>query len=179
MNNLGIYYYEQKEYKKMEKYYLMAIKKGDSDAMNLLGDYYRGQKEYEKMENYYLMAIEKGDSKVILKLENHYRDHNKTNELIKLYYEHINKNDNMDKLINIMNSSLTQSKTDDSIDYGNIIKIITSINFDNKSNVPKFMILLKKSLEEKVDLYELHFKYAPTSAGYEHAKEDFATRIIK
>jgi TPR repeat protein len=45
MNNLGIYYYEQKEYKKMEKYYLMAIKKGEPRAMNNLGQYYKQQKE--------------------------------------------------------------------------------------------------------------------------------------
>ena len=39
MNNLGLYYNQQKDYDNMMKYYLMAIDKGDDKAMNNLGVY--------------------------------------------------------------------------------------------------------------------------------------------
>ena len=60
---LGLYYENiKKDYEKAEKYYLMAIEKGNVDAMNNLGIYYYNiKKDYEKAEKYYLMAIEKGN----------------------------------------------------------------------------------------------------------------------
>ena len=54
---LGLRHEKQKDYENMIKYYLMAIEKGNSDAMNNLGIYYEEQKDYENMMKYYLMAI--------------------------------------------------------------------------------------------------------------------------
>jgi TPR repeat protein len=62
MNNLGFYYYQQKDYDNMVKYYLIAIDKGSSLAMYNLGYYYQQQKDYNNMIKYYLMAIDKGNS---------------------------------------------------------------------------------------------------------------------
>jgi tetratricopeptide (TPR) repeat protein len=70
MNNLGLYYQQQKDYDNMMKYYLMAIDKGDSDAMFNLGLYYKQQKDYDNMMKYYLMAIDKGDSDSVNELNN-------------------------------------------------------------------------------------------------------------
>jgi hypothetical protein len=44
----------------MKKYYLMAIDKDNSRAMNNLGTYYLGIGNYEQMKKYYYMAVEKG-----------------------------------------------------------------------------------------------------------------------
>jgi TPR repeat protein len=44
MFNLGNYYKEIKDYQNMEKYYLMAIKKGDRDAINNLVLFYQNNK---------------------------------------------------------------------------------------------------------------------------------------
>ena len=60
--NLGNhYYFIHQDIKLMKKYYLMAIEKGNSDAMNNLGYYYNNiHYNYDLMKKYYLMAVEKG-----------------------------------------------------------------------------------------------------------------------
>ena len=45
----------------MKKYFLMAIGKGNINAMNYLANYFEKKDDYENMMKYYLMAIEKGD----------------------------------------------------------------------------------------------------------------------
>jgi TPR repeat protein len=52
-----------KDYTSAKKYYLMAIEKGNSDAMYNLAFYYEtNEKNYEMAIKYYLMAIEAGDT---------------------------------------------------------------------------------------------------------------------
>ncbi|OQY00949.1 MAG: hypothetical protein B6I26_06705 [Desulfobacteraceae bacterium 4572_130] len=60
MNNLGLLYKnELKDFKKAEKYYLMAIKNKHVNAMFNLGLLYAVEfKDFKKAEKYYLMAIE-------------------------------------------------------------------------------------------------------------------------
>jgi TPR repeat protein len=49
--------------KKLKKYYLMAIDKGNNAAMYNLGWYYHFiEKNYDEAKKYYLMAIDKGNS---------------------------------------------------------------------------------------------------------------------
>jgi TPR repeat protein len=84
----GMYYQINKNYDKMKKYYLMAIKKGNSLAMNNLGLYYKEiENNYELAKKYYLMAIENGNIKVISSVicyyNYKYREQNK--DLIKTY----------------------------------------------------------------------------------------------
>jgi len=56
-----IYQFGLKDQKEAEKYYLMAIKKGNVDAMyNLALLYHTEHKDFNKAEKYYLMAIDKG-----------------------------------------------------------------------------------------------------------------------
>jgi TPR repeat protein len=84
---LGYYYDEQKDYKNMEKYYLMAIEKGNSIAMNNLGYYYYNKpKNYKNMEKYYLMAIEKGDSLAMNNLGYYYYREQKDYKNMEKYY---------------------------------------------------------------------------------------------
>ena len=58
MNNLG-YYYEciEKNYELMKKYYLDAIKLGNTYAMDSLGHYYDCENNYTEMKYYYMSAI--------------------------------------------------------------------------------------------------------------------------
>ncbi|GAI61783.1 unnamed protein product, partial [marine sediment metagenome] len=57
-----IYQFGHKDQKKAEKYYLMAIKKANVDAMyNLALLYHTEHKDFNKAEKYYLMAIKKGN----------------------------------------------------------------------------------------------------------------------
>ena len=62
-NVLGNYHHEvTKNYPEMEKYYLMAIDLGNSNAMSNYADYHHMvTKNYLEMEKYYLMAINLGN----------------------------------------------------------------------------------------------------------------------
>jgi len=61
----------------MEKYYIMAIEKGNTDAMNNLGFYHHKiTKNYDLMKKYYMMAIEKGHSKAMHNFK-YYHDNGK------------------------------------------------------------------------------------------------------
>ena len=58
----GLIYSYLNQFKESEKYYLKAIEKGHSDAMNNLAILYNNQDKPELAEKYYLQAIEKGHS---------------------------------------------------------------------------------------------------------------------
>ena len=62
------YHFIEKNYGEAKKYYLMAIDKGNSDAMVNLGYLYKKEKNYEETKKYYLMAIDKGNSDAISNL---------------------------------------------------------------------------------------------------------------
>ena len=76
-----------KDYEKMKKYYSMAIKLGNSNAMNILACYYDDiEKNHKKAEKYYLMAIELGDSNSMYNLAHYYNHVEINHELMKKYY---------------------------------------------------------------------------------------------
>ena len=63
--NIGKYYQFIKQpdgynYDLMKKCYLMAIEKGNNNALNNLGCYYRKEKDYENAKKYLTMAVENG-----------------------------------------------------------------------------------------------------------------------
>ena len=97
-----------KDFKKAEKYYLMAVEKGDTGAMNNLALLYDEEfKDFKKAEQYYIMAVEKGHAGAMYNLallyKNEFKDFNKAekyylmavekgdagamNNLALLYYE--------------------------------------------------------------------------------------------
>lgn len=59
-----------------EKYYLLAIEKGDVDALNNLGNLYSKQQKLKDAEKYYLLAIEKENTNAFLNLSIDYYDNN-------------------------------------------------------------------------------------------------------
>jgi hypothetical protein len=76
-NSLGMYYEEQNDVENMMKYYLIAIDKGCSYAMNNLGCYYKEQNDVENMMKYYLMAIKNNycdTQTVIAKINSHIKN---------------------------------------------------------------------------------------------------------
>jgi TPR repeat protein len=93
-NYIAMYYNNiKKNYQLMEKYYMIAIEKGNSSAMNNLACYYRDQKKYEMMEKYYMMAIEKDNSYAMNNLACYYRDIKfNYDNMIKYYTMSIKKN---------------------------------------------------------------------------------------
>jgi tetratricopeptide (TPR) repeat protein len=82
MNNLGLYYNEQKDYTNMLKYYKMSIDEGESNVMINLGFYYEKQKDYPNMIKYYLMAIYNGKNDLIKYLNSYLTNSNNTEHLL-------------------------------------------------------------------------------------------------
>lgn len=75
-------------------YHLIAIEKGDIDAMYSMAKYHKREGEYGLMKYYFLMAIKKGDSRSMFAIGNYYAKlakgeyYSKINEieLMKKYY---------------------------------------------------------------------------------------------
>ncbi|WP_336734961.1 tetratricopeptide repeat protein, partial [Chryseobacterium sp. VD8] len=82
---LGGLYNEQNNYQEAEKYYLLAIDKGDNDALFNLALLYKSQKNYQEAEKYYLLAIDKGDNDALFNLANLYYDQKNYQEAEKYY----------------------------------------------------------------------------------------------
>jgi len=94
INLIGEYYYSvHKDYDRMMKYLLMAIKKDNSYAMINLGYYYKVMKDYDQMLKYYLMAIEKCNSRAMIHLGYYYREIKDYELMIKYYLLAIEKGD--------------------------------------------------------------------------------------
>src|SRR3989304_6597576 len=70
---IGFYFHINKDYVRSIFYYLKAIDKNNSNAMNELGDYYYlVEQNYEKAIQYYLMAVEKNNCESMYSLGNYY-----------------------------------------------------------------------------------------------------------
>jgi len=85
----GNIFWSLNNYMKAEKYYLMAVEKGDAKAMlnlGLLYQYKLKDKDYDKAEKYYLMAVEKGDVDAMNKLGCLYCYEFKDNEKAEKYW---------------------------------------------------------------------------------------------
>lgn len=61
-NYSGVYYQVKQQHEQAKEYYLMAIQKGDSNAMYNLAFFHNYiEEDRKKMKKYYLMAIEKNN----------------------------------------------------------------------------------------------------------------------
>ncbi len=90
--NLGVYYYEIKNYTEAVKYYMMAYDNDNDNAMNNLGFYYDViEKNYPEAIKYYLMAIEKGNSDAMYNLGQYYyeieKNYTEANKYLKMSVE--------------------------------------------------------------------------------------------
>jgi hypothetical protein len=82
MNKLGYsYQYIEKNYVLMRKYYLMAIKKGNVDAMYNLGFYYGNEGKKISMKKYYLQAISNGSEPAMHCLNDYMDDSSSSTDL--------------------------------------------------------------------------------------------------
>lgn len=82
---LGYLYYAQENFIGAEKYYLLAIEKGHTDALFNLAHLYDNQEKYSKAEKYYQLAIEKGNINAFYNLAISYKTQEKHPEAEKYY----------------------------------------------------------------------------------------------
>lgn len=142
---------------------------GNISALNRLGRYCLLKQKYKESVIYYTMAIDHGDKNAINIIEKHYIDTYDNNALMLLYKKY----DKTVKLIQLIECNL---KKTNNIDKEFLINIITETDFhDHKLSIG--LSILKKSLHDSLDTYDLHFKYNVNGLGYDNAKDDFIKRI--
>lgn len=200
-------FYQQikKNYNETIKYYLLAIDLGNVNVIVKLGQYYRMIKDYGNMKKYLLMAIEKRSTAATVDLINYYADIKDYNNMKKYYFIGIENNANMTfdgllqyifdfkdydtfyKLFEIKPSLFDDEEyihkiieiAEKSVDNEKSIEILNYINIQHfqVGKVSPIVILCKKLLNKKIELLDLHFKYAPESNGYLQAKKDFIQQL--
>ena len=86
LNMIGLYYeHICKNEVKMYKYYEMAVKLGNSNAMNNLGCYYKNKNDIPNMLKYWEMAVALGHSRAMSHLGYYYNEQNDIQNMLKFY----------------------------------------------------------------------------------------------
>jgi TPR repeat protein len=88
---LGYFNRKLNKFKEAEKYYLLAIEKGNTKAMNDLANLYQDQGKFPKAEKHYLLAIAKGSDYAKYNLALLYQNQGKYKEAEKNYLSVIEK----------------------------------------------------------------------------------------
>jgi|SRR5437868_7209675 len=136
--------------------------------MNNLGVYYQNIKNYDETKKYYLKAINLNNS------------HSMNN--LGLYYKNIKKNNNLalKYFLLAIHYNFVQYKIDLSFAINVVLTPELIENIDENDKFPIYInsyIKLYKQyqtlLNEKIDVIELPFKYAPNESGFQEAKQDF------
>ncbi|MDQ2863048.1 MAG: sel1 repeat family protein, partial [Bacteroidota bacterium] len=84
---IGLVYDLKNDFSKAEQYYLMAVEKGNEQAMLNLGFFYMdAEKDYDKAEKYYLMAVEKENEQAMFNLGVLYKNVKKDYDKAEKYY---------------------------------------------------------------------------------------------
>jgi len=99
-----------------EKYYLLAIEKGDIDALNNLAILYDCQAKADEAEKYYLLAIDKGVMDALYNLALLYQNQGKAEKAEKYYMFAIEKED-IKSLYNLANLYQNQGKAEEAEKY--------------------------------------------------------------
>lgn len=88
----GVYYYINKDYDAMVKYFIMAVGHGSVIAMTNLAYHYSRQGDHNNTVKYYLMAIEYNYVPAMAALAYHYEVHNIHDDAVKYYLMAIDHN---------------------------------------------------------------------------------------
>ena len=113
---LGLAYQNLNDLINAEKYYLLAIEKGDIKALNNLAILYKNQGKAEQAEKYYLLAIQKGVKEALKNLANLYYDQGKAEQAEKYYLLAIEKGVK-EALNNLANLYYDQGKAEQAEKY--------------------------------------------------------------
>ena len=167
MTNLGHLYNTRGDIPNMKKYYEMAIEHGNTTAMTSLGHWYKTQGDIPNMKKYYELAIEHGNDAAMLNLGYWYETRKTYKEIIELckFPSFASSNPDMVKDAIMHASSITLE----------LLPIL--VQLDNEILKCPLLGLVQQLYASKIELIDLHFKYAPTATGCLLAKQDFMTRL--
>jgi len=157
-NFIAYIHSEAKNYEQAEKYYLLAIKKGNVNAIFNVGLLYDNQGKYELAEKYYLLAIEKDYVNAIFNLGLLYDDQGE-NELAEKYYLQAIDKDYVDAIFNLGLLYDDQGKNElaekyylQAIDKGNVSAIfnLALLYYHIGINKKKALELINKPKNQEV-----------------------------
>jgi len=136
LNMIGSYYFFIKKYDQTKKYYIMAILKGDSNAMNNMACYLQNiEKNYKLAKKYYIMAINKGNAVALYNIAKYYLGVEKNYELAKKYFIIVLNFCHPDEIISDINALLNNS-----FDPVFAVKSYDILNDRNLNKVNTFVI---------------------------------------
>lgn len=203
-SHFAIYYnHVKKNYSLAEKFYLLAIDKGNVDAMVYLAILYKNiTNNYELAAKYYLMAIDNGHIDAIHGLGNMYLHKIKNLDLAKKYLRMASDAGDGDANNDLISTYEMKNELTEALHYFSdkslgwtltiIEKIITkNIKLDEyffksipnlkkiEDRLPETIKTIIKLYTKDVDVLENSFKYAPNEYGYTEALEDYQSRLVR
>ena len=99
---IGTVYYLIKDYAKAEKYFMMAVEKGNESAIANLGVLYHDiKKNYDEAEKHYMMAVEKGNEYAMFNLGLLYDTVKKDYDKAEKYYLMAVKKGDVNAMVNL------------------------------------------------------------------------------
>lgn len=102
--DLGIYYYEKKEYDLAKKYFIQAVEEGNIDCYyNLATYYYLIEQNYKLAKKYYHLAVDNKNDDGMNSLANYYERIELNLDLAEDYYLMAIEYGNLDAIFNIAN----------------------------------------------------------------------------
>ncbi|MEG1590948.1 tetratricopeptide repeat protein [Chryseobacterium sp.] len=153
-NFLGMISEDEEKNSEAEKYYLLAIKKGEKGALLNLANIYHSQKKYNEAEKYYLLAIEDEQITALCNLAILYYDQKKYKQAEKYYLLAIGKGEN-DVHYNLAILYYEQKKYAEAEKY-----YLLAIEKNNTDSDALFNLALLYQNQEKYDKAENYYLLA-------------------
>lgn len=165
---LGIYYNNRNE-EEMKKYLVMASEHGHEKSMIELINYYK----YPELKTYLWHGMKYHPAICFKELNNIYRFNNI--KLLKLHIKCIDYNvTNRKKIIKLFNAVCNEK----AVDMDKYLQLITSFQFLPEDDLCVGLRLLTNTLNQKIELIDLHFKYSLEGLGFKEAKQDFLEQCL-
>ncbi|NBP16346.1 sel1 repeat family protein [bacterium] len=169
---LGFYYKcIESNYDLLEKYFLMAVEKGNTKAMLGVGYYYEiVEKNYDDMKKYYHMAVKEGNKDALKYLYDYYKSIDPVN-LTKEDIEHYKFSDDVDK-----NTKILLEYTEN-----NMSRVKFNTVTSRKEADWKFLsaYLLSKCEHNGTELYYLGYYYEFIFKDYDEAIKYYHMAVDK
>lgn len=170
LEELSCIYYEFKNISAWIKCEKILIEKGHKTSIDLARYFVK----YDKLEaeKYFQKSIEEGNKDGAIELHNLYMSLTYcTIDNILYLYKYINILGET-RIVQLIDKYFQKASSMENI-TGDLINVLCDIDLTKANKAPVYIQLLQKSYKSKLDLLEIHFKYAPTSEGYNEAKKNF------
>ena len=169
-DKLARLYHKRKEYDSALKYYKKMLENGREETLSELCIIHSLKRDNLKSLKYFKKCIEFKLDISECKFDQIFRANKNYDSLIHFY---VNKQRSI-KILELLNSISIKDISIETVEtIGNYFS--TNVN-DDDNGLHAFM---RNMIKSKIDLLEIHFKYAVDSAGYNEAKTDFYRTVAE